>query len=410
MKFRTDGIRGRYGGEITTAVAYALGQAVVRILGPWVALARDTRPSGPPLVEALTGGVVDAGGFAVDWGVLPTPALSRGLSARDAYHAGIMVTASHNPAQDNGLKVLDGRGCKLDGATRTAIEAVWGQPSSKPDGQARPDHTTGELYRQAFSTRWPHGLVGRTLVLDCGNGAAGGLAESVLEAMGARVRRVDPGDGAHINDRCGALFPSAVAAAMGDADLGISLDGDGDRVALVTPAGRILDGDALLWLLAEPPVVVGTVMSNLGLERGLASRGIRLERTNVGDSEVADGMRRTQARVGGEPSGHILFADGNPTADGLEAAVRVLVGGPIEPRLQGYSPTTPIHRTVPRPGEFDLRPLLAVIETLKAEGARVVVRRSGTEPVVRIMVEHPDVATAEVGADTLAALLLADFS
>ncbi len=407
MKFGTDGLRGRYGQDMTEAVAFQVGSAAVRTLGPWIAVARDTRPSGPALEAAVVRGIVAAGGFAVRWGIMPTPALSRVLSEHASFHGGVMVTASHNPAPDNGLKVVDGVGHKLGSAAQALFERALDHHVDAPGGNERDDPTAVDLYVTLMGARYPRALAGYRVVLDAGNGAAHVVGPRVLAAVGATVTVVDRGIGARINDGCGALHPEYVTPRLRGADLGIALDGDGDRVALVTPGGRSLDGDALLWLLARPPCVVGTVMTNLGLERALAGRGIPLERTPVGDAEVAARMVHRGAEVGGEPSGHILFHDGGPTADGLEVAIRVLAGGPLEPRLVGYAPAFQAHTKVPAKaaGRLQDADVVHAIAEIEAGGARTVVRASGTEPVVRIMVEHAEPPVARAGLDRLRSLL-----
>lgn len=402
-RFGTDGIRGRYGREVTEDVARAVGGAVVDALGPWVAIARDTRPSGPALEAALVEGIVRAGGYAVPYGLLPTPALSVVVAEHAAFDAAVMLTASHNPAADNGLKVLGPDGGKIGARTRAAVEAGLGGVPARPGGQARANHGGARSYLGWSVARHGHALAGLHLVVDAANGAAATLAPAVLRALGARVDSLGGADGARINDGCGALHPAALVAAVraAGADAGVALDGDGDRLALVTGDGRVLDGDALLWLLAEGEVVVGTVMSNLGLERGLAARGIRFVRTAVGDAEVAEGMAATGARVGGEPSGHVLLAGGAPTADALDVAVRALAGGPLGPRLAGYTPSVQHHRTLPRGEVGSLDRVPTLVADAEAEGARVVVRPSGTEPVVRVMVEHADSARGAALVDGL---------
>lgn len=414
MRFGTDGVRGRAGETVTATGAMALGAAVVEALGPRVAVAGDPRPSSPMLVAAVAAGVAAAGGEAVDLGTLPSPALSWHV-ARFGFDAGVMVTASHNPAADNGLKVFGADGSKPDAATRAALEARLAAPRlSGPPGRVRRDADAGAAYVEALLAavgggRW---LKAHTIVLDTANGASTGLAARVLGALGARVWAMGDGPGDRINDGVGALHPEALAARVVEvgADAGIALDGDGDRGALVDAHGRVLDGDALLWLAAggavEPPAVVGTVMTNLGLEHALGGLGVRLLRTAVGDAEVAEGMRRIGARLGGEPSGHLLFADGPPTADGLYACLRALRPGvrTLADRLSGYVPATQAHGTVPGgalpPGRID-----AAVAGLERAGARVVVRPSGTEPVVRVMVEHVDPAVARAGLDSLLSLL-----
>lgn len=411
MRFGTDGIRGRAGLEVTAELALRLGAAVVRTLGPRVAVAEDGRPSGPMLEAAVIAGVAAAGGRATRLGVFPSPALSWHV-ARGDDHAGVMITASHNPASDNGLKVFLADGTKPGPAIRAALEAALEDPlpCGVPGRIEAADG--GAAYVRAMLTalgggRW---LAGRRVVLDTANGAAAGLAARVLVALGARVWTIGDGEGSAINAGVGALHPEGLVAAVREqgADAGIALDGDGDRGVLVDADGTVLDGDALLWLAAgeglDPPVVVGTVMTNAGLEAALAARGVRLVRTAVGDAEVAAGMAATGARVGGEPSGHLLFADGPPTADGLYAALRALRGGPIAPRLAGYRPTVQASAQMPRAG-VDLARAAAAQAELEAAGARVVVRPSGTEPVVRIMVEHADPELARAGVERLRAAL-----
>lgn len=406
VKFGTDGVRGRVGEEITEELARALGWAAVQVLGRRLALARDTRPSGPSLAAAWCAGAVMAGGEVKDLGVLPTPGLSAAIPAL-GLDGGVMITASHNPASDNGLKALDARGHKVGPAQRAAIEAAVaaGPPPLAAGGLERPDDA-GERYIRAVLAALPHGrwLAGRTVVVDAANGAGRGLAATVVERLGARVVRTGEGDGAAINEGCGALHPDALRAAVrsAEADVGIALDGDGDRGAVVLADGTELDGDAILWLCATGPVLVGTIMSNGGLERALAGRGIRFERAAVGDANVAERMVATGALVGGEPSGHVLFADALPTADGLVAALRAIHPDPrgVAGRLAGFTRDPQVNTSARVPGAR-VAAVTERVRALEAAGARVVVRASGTEPVVRVMVEHPDAKVAEEGARVL---------
>ncbi len=399
MKFGTDGIRGRAGVEVDEALAEAVGNAVVRVLGPEVILARDTRPSGPALLAAAVRGVVAAGGHATNLGILPTPGLSSRVAAGGS--AGIMVTASHNPPEDNGLKVLGAGGGKLDAAVLRALGAAIDTPVAAAGGTAR-EATAVDDYVAVLLAALPPGrwLSGRRVLFDAASGAGAAAGEAVLRALGADVV---PFGGPAINVACGAVHPEHAARALREhsCDVGVLLDGDGDRIALLDRDGRVLDGDALLWLCRREPRMVGTVMTNLGLERALAREGIPLFRSPVGDAEVAAAMREHGAPVGGEPSGHLLFADGPPTADGLYAGLRALAAHPAL-ETSGFTPSHQAHsavRDVTLP-ELDLR-------FIEAAGARAVVRKSGTEPVVRVMVEHEDAAVATALRDRVVAMLRA---
>ncbi|MDP2306976.1 MAG: phosphoglucosamine mutase [Pseudomonadota bacterium] len=410
--FGTDGIRGRANVDIGPQIAMALGNALVAVLGPRIAVARDTRPSGPMLVAATIAGITTAGGEAVDLGVLPTSGLSA-LVARLGLSGGVMVTASHNPPADNGLKAVGSTGAKLTEAERRSVEARLG---GALDHAAIPGGVTvvtdaGERYVAAVLDVVPRGrwLLGHTVAIDSANGAAAGLAGRVLVALGARVITLGDGAGGAINVGCGAMAPDALVATVAahEASAGIALDGDGDRGVLVTAEGAVLDGDALLWLCAEGEVVVGTIMSNGGLEAGLAARGIELLRTPVGDAHVAAAMRETGAAVGGEPSGHVLFADGLPTADGLVATLRALHPDPrgLAARLSGLPRFAQLNLAVKiAPARIPVTDSIA--SALRSDGARVVVRASGTEPVVRLMVEHADPEVARVGLEQLRSALI----
>lgn len=409
--FGTDGLRGRANVEVGPELAMKLGNALVGALGPRVAVGRDTRPSGPMLEAACVAGICAAGGEAVRLGVLPTSGVSA-LVVELGLDAGVMVTASHNPAHDNGLKPLDGRGKKLAPEVRDAVQALLGGPLhlAETPGVVTDVLDAGARYVRAVLAAVPRGrwLAGHTIVIDAANGAATGLAGQVLAALGARVISLGDGPGSAINAGCGALHPGAMVDAVrrAGAAAGLALDGDADRIVLADASGRLLDGDALLWLCATGEVAVGTVMSNGGLEAALAARGTRLVRTPVGDAHLAAAMAETGATVAAEPSGHVLFTDGLPTGDGLLAGLRALHPDPasLAARLAGLVMRPQAHAAVPVPA--DRAPLaegLAV--ALRAEGARVIVRPSGTEPVVRVMVEHDDEGRARAALDRLVASL-----
>jgi phosphoglucosamine mutase len=246
-------------------------------------------------------------------------------------------------------------------------------------------------------------------VLDAANGAARLHAARLLRNLGAEVHAIGEGEGDGINDGCGAVHPERMCAEVRSvgADAGLALDGDADRVVLCDGEGAVLDGDAILWLLARGPVAVGTIMSNEGLARGLAARGTTLVRVPVGDAHVARGMVEHDASIGAEPSGHVLFADGLPTGCGLLAGLRALAAGGVSLRsgMVGYAPTFQAHG---KAAVAPLEPLAPAIARIEAEGGRVVARKSGTEPIVRVMVEHVDPAQARAGLDTLLGILGAE--
>ncbi len=406
--FGTDGIRGRWGRwPMLPEVAGALGRALVARFGPRVGVVRDTRGSGPALTAALAGG---AGPATRDFGVLPTPALSV-LLAADLADVGVAVTASHNPAADNGLKVLGPGGTKLHPATEAALEAeVLACLDEVPPQPGVPQDHRGvgfETYVVALRQALPAGpwLAGHRIALDAAHGAAFRTAPALLEALGAEVvaRGVRP-TGDNINDGCGALHPEALAAVVvaEGCEAGLALDGDADRCVLVDGGGRVVDGDALLLLLARPPGLVGTVMCNQALELALAERGVDFARVGVGDREVALELERRGWPVGGEPSGHVLLGDGLPTGDGLLTGLRALAGGlDLAQRLGGYVPHPQAVATV----VVDRKPPLSELPVLQAALAgltgRAVVRYSGTEPKLRLLVEAGELGVAEAELSAL---------
>lgn len=396
MKFGTDGIRGPAATILPAAAT--LGSAVVQVLGPRIVIGGDTRPSTPAIVAEVVRGVVESGGEAIDVGVIPTAGVSQAIVALGA-DGGVMVTASHNPAPDNGLKALGRDGRKLGGLTLAALEAA--HPKAAPGGRATTqDFTDG--YVASVLARLPPGrwLRGARITVDAAAGAGTIVAPRILRLLGADVVEIVSDE---VN-RFGATHPERIIAEVADA--GIALDGDGDRGLLIGGDGTQYDGDALLWLLRRAPIVVGTIMSNAGLERALAGEGIRLHRSAVGDANVAADMDRLGAEVGGEPSGHTLLRDGLPTADGLLSCLRALYPGPesLAERAAGWIPDASVSRAV-RDAAGTVDGCRETITRLEGEGARVVVRKSGTEPVIRVMVEHPERAVAEAGAAALVAIL-----
>ena len=389
VRFGTDGVRGPAGEwPLDAAGAHQIGLALAAWAQGPVVVGRDTRQSSPMLVAALMGGLEAGGVEAVDAGVLPTAALSCLVAARPAMRAAAMVTASHNPWQDNGIKVLEGDGTKL--LDPSALEARIGHAPQRPGGRRSSEADP----LGPWAARLPDvDLTGARILLDCAHGAAWQCAPAAFRARGAVVveRGCQP-DGQNINEAVGALHPPD-RAALGDCDLAICFDGDADRLLMVDAVHGTYDGDDLLGILAaadEGPIV-GTVMTNGGLEAAL---GGRLLRAQVGDRWVAELMRRSGARLGGETSGHLLVSDLMPTGDGTAAALQVLsvcAGGrrlrlPLPPRQWERRPQ--VHQTL-RLSQQDPAWIedLRSVGDAQAAGHRTVVRFSGTEPKLRIMVE-----------------------
>jgi phosphoglucosamine mutase len=425
--FGTDGIRGAANQEPMTAeTALKVGMAAGRrfIRGNHrhrVVIGKDTRLSGYMIEPALAAGFISVGMDVILVGPMPTPAvamLTRSLRA----DLGVMISASHNPHQDNGIKLFGPDGYKLSDTVEHEIEI--GIESGLRDGLAAPEHL-GRAQRlddaQGRYIEWAKGsfpkgrrLSGLKIVIDCANGAAYRVAPTVLWELEAEVVPIGVGpDGFNINKGCGSTAPTTMQEAViaHGADLGITLDGDADRVLIADETGKLIDGDQLMALISERwqndgrlagGGVVATVMSNFGLERFLSERGIALHRTRVGDRYVVEEMRRLGCNFGGEQSGHIIMTDFVTTGDGLIAALQVLSvmveqGRPLSEVCQRFTPMPQILRNVPMPPDVRLDD--QAIERLVAEAGRklakrgrLVVRRSGTEPVIRVMGEGEDEA------------------
>jgi phosphoglucosamine mutase len=425
--FGTDGIRGTANLEPVTAetalrVALAAGAQFTR--GDHlhrVVIGKDTRLSGYMLEPALTAGFISMGMDVVLSGPLPTPAvamLTRSLRA----DLGVMISASHNPYQDNGIKLFGPDGYKLSDAVEAAIEARLQKPNgwglAAPDrlGRAMRLEDARGRYIEFVKNTFPKGLTleGRRIVIDCAHGAAYRVAPTVLWELGAEVipLAVEP-DGFNINRDCGAVSPGRMREAViaHKAHLGLALDGDADRLIVADERGELLNGDQLMAVVATSwkaagrlngSRVVATVMSNLGLERYLDGIGLALERTPVGDRYVVECMRANGCNLGGEQSGHIILSDYTTTGDGLIAALQVLAvlvqsGQPASQAGRIFTPLPQRQRSVPLnggPGLSDQRVRAAIQAAEAALGAkgRLLVRKSGTEPVIRVMAEGEDEA------------------
>ncbi|MFN8619351.1 MAG: phosphoglucosamine mutase [Chloroflexota bacterium] len=434
--FGTDGIRGLANHELTPILAVRVGRAVASTVTHGdgrIVVAQDTRRSGDMLVAGLVAGITSMGVDAVTLGVAPTAALAH-IAARWRYAAGIMVSASHNPAEDNGLKVFDGDGCKLDEHLERRLESLILRADALPvpgnHGMGAHLDGTGELdryraHRLAIARRLHARL---RVVVDCANGSASSFAGSFLEAAGAQVTVTEASPtGCNINNACGATSPAALAEHVRQlgADVGFALDGDADRCVVVDHRGSVVDGDALLGLLAldrlrhdrlSGRALVVTQVSNGGLEGTLAPYGGRVHRTPVGDRHVWAGMVESNAVLGGERSGHVIIRHHAQTGDGMVTALEVLevmarTGRTIADLAADIILWPQQERSV-RVADRAAAIIDPVLdrEISLARGrlggaGRILVRPSGTEPLVRIMVEGPDRDHVTTIADGLADLV-----
>jgi phosphoglucosamine mutase len=394
--FGTDGVRGVVGHDLTADLVERLGKAATLwSKGGRVFVGRDTRGSGPALEEAFARGIVEAGGNAILGGVLPTPAVA--LLALDL---GVVVSASHNPPEYNGIKIFDRDGRKLSDAAEEEIEAKL-DAEGPGTGTGRIDRVdvATDSYLEHIVERFGSDLSGLRVALDCANGAYSAIAPKAFEQLGAEVTAIgaDP-DGTNINLGCGATDLSLLQRTVlqGDFDLGIAFDGDGDRMLAVDANGTPVDGDQILAILAdhlEVDIVAVTQMTNFGFHRFAEERGIRLLTTEVGDRYVLEALRREGGLLGGEQSGHIIYLKDHVTGDGLAAAM--LLCAAIEGRTlteaAAVLPRYPQAKENVRVATKDLSDdLFAEIERVNDEldgSGRILVRASGTEPVVRVLAE-----------------------
>ncbi|HEV7266809.1 MAG TPA: phosphoglucosamine mutase [Falsiroseomonas sp.] len=439
--FGTDGIRGTANKvPMDAATLLRLGQAAGRFFNRGnhrhrVVIGKDTRLSGYMIEPALTAGFIGAGMDVMLVGPMPTPAiamLTRSLRA----DLGVMISASHNPFEDNGIKLFGPDGLKLSDAEEAEIEALMatsdlggGLAAPGKLGRASRLEDAPGRYIEAAKATFPKGrsLEGLRIVLDCANGAAYKVAPTVLWELGAEVVPVGVApDGLNINAECGATSPARLAELVKErrADLGIALDGDADRLVLADEEGRIVDGDQILALIAgswhrdgrlKGGGVVATVMSNLGLERHLARMGLELHRARVGDRYVAERMRASGCNLGGEQSGHMILSDFATTGDGLVASLQVLAllveeGRPASQVCRRFDPLPQALVNIRYTGASPLgdpeveRAITVAGEKLGGRG-RVLVRASGTEPLIRVMAEAEDEAEMRSAAEGLAALI-----
>ena len=434
VRFGTDGIRGIAGASLTSDIAYALGAALAAHYPAGnILIGRDTRPSGPGLSAALAAGIRSGGATPINLGVIPTPGLAAVVAADAEVACGVVVTASHNPAEYNGLKVIGRDGRKVPDALERELErmiderlAAASADSASAESASATD-ARDDARGAAYAARYAAQLVqvaavatpnraaaGIRVLLDGSNGAGTPFAEAALSATGATVDGMAMGEGL-INDGVGATSPAALGRRVVElgADLGIALDGDADRCAVVDERGVLIDGDVVIGLIAldrkrralpGSERVVATILTNSGVERQLRDAGITLQRTPVGDRHIAEVLTLGSPGFGGEKSGHLLFPEHAPTGDGLISAIELIAllvrsGGPLS-ALAATLPLDPqVQREISvREGEAewllsDPRMSSAIRDAerqLAAGGGRLVVRASGTEPLLRVMGEGPD--------------------
>ena len=436
--FGTDGIRGIANeAPLTPDLAYRVGRELVVALAPQagrdavrVVIGRDTRRSGPLLEAAMVAGVLSAGGDCFAVGVLPTPGIALLTRALDA-HGGIVLSASHNPFEDNGIKLFSSRGTKFPDAWEDQIEARLNSADTAPRARGAAigrlvAYARAEKYYVDFLCRcFPLDLAGLTVALDCAHGATFRVAPSVFRRLGARVIVISARpDGTNINAGCGALHPEGLRKRLSaaGADVGFAFDGDGDRLISVDHLGQVRDGDYALAIAGrhmaqqgrlKTNTVVTTVMANLGLDECLRAVGIAVVKTQVGDRYVHEEMERTGANLGGEQSGHLLFPDYSPTGDGILSALALL--GVMRESGEALASLATCMRKFPqilvnvpvtrKPPMESLPGLLERVRDFEREmdgTGRILLRYSGTEALARVMIEGADEPRIRAMADELA--------
>ena len=439
--FGTDGVRGVAGVDLTTELAHDLAVAAAQVLTqhgefaghrPKAIIGQDSRESGAYLEAAITAGLTESGVDVYRVGVLPTPAISFLVTAMKA-DLGVMISASHNPARDNGIKFFSRTGRKLEDSVELEIEALlgkpWQRPAEMPEGQACEDHDAREKYIQYLLGTIETNFNGIKVVVDCANGAASFVAPDVLKRAGANVVAIsNEPNGLNINENCGSTHLENLIATVrsSGADLGVAHDGDADRVLAVDHEGNVIDGDHILGILSnhtEIPTktVVGTVMTNLGLIRALESRQLTFIATPVGDRYVLEKMLAEGHTLGGEQSGHIIMRRFADTGDGILTALH-LISEVVRSKkslkelaafMIRYPQILINVKDVSKDKLTNNEKVKKAINDATMElgdKGRILLRASGTEPVIRVMVEAERSELAERFATTLAALVKSELS
>ena len=430
--FGTDGMRGVAGQPpLDPATTFAVGTALAKWIGtqhldPEVVIGMDTRESGPWIAAHVAGGLEKNGVRARFAGLITTPGIAH-VTRTGPFAAGVMISASHNPYHDNGIKIIDHSGFKLPDEQEHLIEQdifAWLESGAQPKpADLTTDHGLDQAYIDALAATLPAGLHGLRLVVDGANGAATYLAPALFERLGATVDRIHCApDGRNINLHCGSQHLESLRERVIEtrADLGVAFDGDADRAMFISHSGKVVDGDAVLMVTALPlhargrlTEVIATVMSNLGLEVALRAHGIGMVRTPVGDKYVLDEMVKRNAPLGGEQSGHIIFRDYATTGDGLLTALRVVEAmrdsgkdlDALTKAFVSYPQLLVNVRVKERRPLADLKSVNAGIQRAESEfggGGRVLVRFSGTEPLARVMVEGPSIDRVTYHAHAIA--------
>lgn len=442
--FGTDGVRGVANSELTPELAFALGKASVQVLkgasigsAPTVLIGKDTRLSGDMLEDALSAGILSVGGNVIKAGVIPTPAVAW-LVRKMGADCGAVISASHNPFEYNGIKLFNSDGFKLDDAIEARIEDSLSQDEAV-DARAASAHIGRILehgsdacaaYAAHLLSSFKADISGMRIVADCAHGAACGVAKTVFDALGAEMVYLgDAPDGVNINDRVGSTHPAALQAAVlaEKADIGLAFDGDADRLIAVDEKGGLLDGDRQLYICGRHlnacgklhnNLITATVMSNIGLGLALKKEGIRLQASNVGDRYVLEMMQATGSVLGGEQSGHLIFLEDNTTGDGLFAALKLIEtladsGVPASEAASGLVNYPQVLKNARVKNEyknhFKNDPEIAIaiekIEGQLADEGRILIRSSGTEPLIRVMLEGADQDFLDAAATNLAELI-----
>lgn len=436
--FGTDGIRARAGEfPLDHSSVYALGSSLVRLLQkkslvPRVVVGRDTRESGEWIEQGLFRGIADSGGEAVSVGVIPTSAVSF-LTKKHSFSAGIVISASHNPYHDNGIKIFSSEGQKISEVWEENLEnTILSAEKTAPGtwSEITPNKTLEEEYIKFLKSRLSHIPFSReiTVVVDCANGASSYIAPQIISDLGFRVIAIHASpDGQNINAGCGSLHPQRLSEKVIEtqADIGIAYDGDADRALWVDETGRMLNGDHTLLILSDfmkkkgqlrSDYIVATTMSNLGLERALEKIDLKLYRTQVGDKYVLEQMIKLNANLGGEQSGHTIFLDDCPTGDGILTSLKMLEvmeteEAQLSELVSGYQEFPQILENVPVSRKIDfsqfpeIRSIIDSVRNKLGSTGRLDLRYSGTEPLARIMIEGESQTQIEEYANSIAKVI-----